>query len=365
MNANKQLALGAFFLVTIGILAFFTLFLTDFDPFGDPIQLRVAFPEANQVRKGDPVMIQGLRIGRVDSLEYVEGAGPDEQIHAILNLDREIELLEDATVVIEESTMLGGRQIEIHPGTPGGPAMVLGEDDWVRGYVQLNPFDQLGAIGMMLDENSVAFKAIVDDFEAIIGNTREGKGTIGRLLMNEEMGAEFQATIENLRLISDNIQAGRGMLGALINDESMTTQLRTTVANVESVSDALANGQGLAGRLINDNTLAEKVTEGLESFASVGQRIERGEGVLGLLLTDPDASKKVAQVLDDVAAAGSDIRQITSVLAAGEGSIGKLMMDTEMYDQLSGAIGLLTRSLEDYREAAPISTFTSVLFTGF
>lgn len=365
MNSTRQFLLGVFFLVTIGILAFFTLFLTDFDPFGDPIELRVAFPEANELRSGDPVMVQGLRIGRVKELTFVEHGAPGERIHALLNLDRDIELLDDATIKITESTMLGGRQIDIYPGTSGGPQMAYGPNDWIQGVVAVNPFDQLGGIGKMVSENSIAFKSIVDDIEAIMTNTRSGKGTIGRLLMDEAMGAEFAAAVANLRTLSDQIAAGTGALGMLISDEGVAASLRASVANVETVSAALAGNQGLAGRLINDTTLAEKVTEGLESFASVGRRIDRGEGALGLLLSDPEVSRKVSAMIDDLSAAGASVRDISEVLAKGEGTLGRLMMDDELYDQLSGAIGLITRSLEDYREAAPISTFTSVLFSGF
>lgn len=364
-NGRQQFILGLFFLITIGILAWYTLFLADFQLFGDRPELRVAFPEANQLREGDPVMVQGLRIGRVKSIEFDEDAGPEERIQAVLSLEEELELLEGARIQISESTMLGGRQIDIDPGPPGGRPLAVADGNFIRGQVKLNPFDQLGALGEMLDENSVAFKAIVDDLEAIMENTRAGRGTIGRLLMDDEMGANFESAVANLRSISDDITQAKGALGALIADEAMGESLRTSVANVERVSTGLAEGKGLLGRLINDEDVAEKVTEGLESFAAVGQRLERGEGALGMLLSDPEVSRKVAAMIDDLGAAGADVRKITTVLAAGEGTLGKLLMDPGMYEQLSAAIGLVTRSLEDYREAAPIATFTSVLFAGF
>jgi len=50
---------------------------------------------------------------------------------------------------------------------------------------------------------------------------------------------------------------------------------------------------------------------------------------------------------------------------AGQGTLGKLFADEKLYDQLSLAVALLTRSLEDYREAAPITAFTSVLFAAW
>ena len=40
-------------------------------------------------------------------------------------------------------------------------------------------------------------------------------------------------------------------------------------------------------------------------------------------------------------------------------------MDEELYDQLRLAVGLITRSLEEFRESAPISSMTGVIFGAF
>ena len=49
----------------------------------------------------------------------------------------------------------------------------------------------------------------------------------------------------------------------------------------------------------------------------------------------------------------------------GEGSLGKLLTDDGFYDEAKRAMALVTKSLEEYREAAPISTMTSVIFGAF
>ena len=66
----------------------------------------------------------------------------------------------------------------------------------------------------------------------------------------------------------------------------------------------------------------------------------------------------VAPVADDLSVVAAQVR-------AGEGSLGKLVMDTELYQEALESVQLITRTLEDYREAAPISTFTNVLFGAF
>ena len=69
------------------------------------------------------------------------------------------------------------------------------------------------------------------------------------------------------------------------------------------------------------------------------------------------------------ALAGAPLALSLATVAAqvrdGEGSLGKLVMDDELYAQALSSVQLITRSLEDFREAAPITTFTSVLFGAF
>ena len=47
------------------------------------------------------------------------------------------------------------------------------------------------------------------------------------------------------------------------------------------------------------------------------------------------------------------------------GSIGKLVMADDLYISIQRAIATVTGALEEYREAAPITAFTSVLFSVF
>ena len=113
MSSQRQFLLGIFFLTALGLLGFYTLFLTDFQFFGEPVTMQVGFKDAHGLREGDPVMIKGLRQGRVKSLRYEPTAPDEHKILAVLHLNYEIVLTDQARIVIKESTLLGGRQVNI------------------------------------------------------------------------------------------------------------------------------------------------------------------------------------------------------------------------------------------------------------
>jgi len=59
------------------------------------------------------------------------------------------------------------------------------------------------------------------------------------------------------------------------------------------------------------------------------------------------------------------LADVVGTVRDGRGTVGKLIMEEQLYYEIVKAVGLLTRSLEEFREAAPIGTFTNVIFGAF
>ncbi len=88
------------------------------------------------------------------------------------------------------------------------------------------------------------------------------------------------------------------------------------------------------------------------------QSLNGGEGTLGRLIEDPT-------LYDNVLEISEDLRGFAAALRAGEGTISKLVYDDELYIELKRTIDIMRGSLEEAREAAPISTFLNTVFIGF
>ena len=365
MDNKRQFLLGIFFIVALSILGFYTLFLTDIHLFSSPINETVYFSEAYGLREGDPVWAAGVRIGRVKELSVDLAQAPERRARVVLSLDQQLELLEGASVTIRESTLLGGRHVEIDPGTFGAPPLVREADGSLAGRVQRNPIQSLAEIGNLFIENRETVNSILTNLDGVITGLQEGEGTIGKLLKDPTMADDLGASIASIRSTTEEIQAGTGLLGALVYDTDMTETVRTTLDSLQTIATDLREGQGLAGRLIYDDALADEVQRAVTAFADIGTGIQSGEGVAGRLLADEELGVKFESIITNFVESSGDLQAIAARVRAGEGTLGKLLMDEELYDEARGAVGLLTRSLEDYREAAPITAFTSVLFSAF
>ena len=62
MVNQRQLLLGAFFVIVLSLLGVYTLFLTDFSLFKERHTLVVHFPQASGLRQGDSVLVAGIPV---------------------------------------------------------------------------------------------------------------------------------------------------------------------------------------------------------------------------------------------------------------------------------------------------------------
>lgn len=372
MNSQRQLLLGVFFIVALSILAFYTLFLTDIHLFSKPILMTVYFEDANNLREGDPVQLLGARIGRVKEVTANVAAEKKKRIRTVLTLDKEVELLEDAQIMIRETSLLGGRHVFIDPGTFGGPILQALDDGAFYGTIFKNPISMLGDIGTLFNENRESITQAFVNIRKITDDISQGKGLIGRLVTDETMGTDAKQVFSDARAVaadvreaSAQLKSGKGLLGALFYDEALKQQFSDTVASLKQIGDDLKSQQGVLGTLIYDSALRDRVSKGIDSFVTFGEKLNTGEGALGLLLSDKATKERVEGLITDLNATMADVRTIVADAKAGKGTLGKLLTDDKLIVELEKAVGVLTRSLEDYREAAPITSFTSVLFAAF
>jgi phospholipid/cholesterol/gamma-HCH transport system substrate-binding protein len=372
MNHQRQLLLGIFFIVALSILAFYTLFLTDVHVFSKPILMTVYFEDANNLREGDKVLLLGAPIGRVKEVMPNIAAEKDRRIRTVLSLDSEVELLEGASITIRETSLLGGRHVFIDPGRFGGTPVPPLDDGSYFGQIYKNPINALGDLGRIFADNADTISATLENVRQVSENLATGKGLLGRIISDEELGADGRQIVADTRSFMENaskaasaLEEGTGLAGALIYDEGIRQQFSETIENLRTIGGDLRNPDGVLGMLIYDKEVRDRVAAGIDSFVSFGEKLDNGEGTLGMLTTDVETREQVRSLIANLGQTSEDLKTILADVREGKGTVGKLMNDDSLFEDLRGAVAVLTRSLEDYREAAPITSFTSVLFAAF
>ncbi len=394
MTGRKHFALGVFVVTVVALLGYYTVFLRDFSLFRDRQHLIVHFENARGLRVGDAVLVAGVRWGRIERIEYRPQAAPANRVEIELRLDQPVDLHAGAAIRIEDATVLGGRQVMIDPGEPSGP--LLDVSGPLPGSVAGSPLD---ALGEFVRDNQDNVGQMLEDLRELVAGARAGRGVVGGLLVDEKLRDDLAATLEgasasarNIARISDGLVAGTGTLGKLLVEETLYAQLREIGDSLSALAGearevlAAARGtEGLVGRVLNDRELADDASTAVKRVREILDGIRNGEGTLGALVREDGIARRAEEVLTrlssgegtlgrllsddavyvDLKNISSDLAAVLSQVRSGQGTLGRLFMEDDLYGEIAKAIGLLTRSLEEYREAAPISTMTSVLFGAF
>ncbi len=76
------------------------------------LSLRACFDDAGGLERGDPVMVGGVVVGKVVSIELDR----DYRACAALDIDGRIELADDTSAAIHTRSVLGDRYVALEPG---------------------------------------------------------------------------------------------------------------------------------------------------------------------------------------------------------------------------------------------------------
>lgn len=137
-------------------------------------------------------------------------------------------------------------------------------------------------------------------------------------------------------------------------------RIRNITEQIEQVVTRVNAGEGLIGKLLSDDdTVYNDLQASMQAIRELVERVHRGESVVGRLLAED------AALYDDLEATMASARVIASRLEQGEGTLGKLLTDDSLYEEIEAIVSEVRAAVDDFRETAPITTFTSIFFGAF
>lgn len=113
---DRALWVGVFVIQGVAAILTALFTLTDASLFRGRYLAWTFVPDAGGIRRGDPVQMRGVNIGRVASFR-IEPAGVEVE----LEIDRRCPVPSDSRVELRSSGLLGGMVADIVPGTSEVP----------------------------------------------------------------------------------------------------------------------------------------------------------------------------------------------------------------------------------------------------
>ena len=280
---SREAKLG--FFVLLGLVSFVVVlfWMTDPATFRGRSLLVTTVTDAGGVRAGDPIQMQGVNIGRVNSFEMVDG-----QVHIRLEIERGWAIPRGSRTTMGETGLFGGRTLLIEPGNSSEPYQ---DGDTIPGEGALSS----GLLGSV-DELSGQASSVLSAIDSLLNP--ETVGTI------QGSATELQNLLTELSLFT---QEQRNTLGDL--SESL-------VRSAEGLEEAAAAGPDVASAVARaDSAIAaiakmgENLDSATESLRSVLARIDSGQGTLGRLSTDEALYESLNSAAETLAVLLKDLQE--------------------------------------------------------
>lgn len=287
--------------------------------------------------KGSPVRLNGILAGKVTRVELSGETAPRRIIRVHMEVEKELlqQVPIDSRAAISAENVLGAKFINIKKGRstsmvqPGGEIQSLDTAE----------FEEVVQQGYSL---LASLQGILTRVDKIVGLIESGQGSIGKLLVDEELYRRILAIVNDAQKLTAAMSRPQGTFGKLLFDDAVYTDLRTSMGRVDTLLVGLQEGKGTAGKLLSDQALYDELRGTVAELRRVAVDLNAGKGTAGKLLKDEAMHKQLMASLEKV-----DI--MLDKLNAGQGTIGQLLVNPQLYDTLNGATGEMQQLVKDIR----------------
>lgn len=239
-----------------------------------------------------PVTINGHAIGRVQKIELADDSNGKLQVKVLLLIEDEFEFSKNSKAQLYDTSLIGGKAIAIIPAFDGSDNAKSG--DILQGIQKASLTESLG---QTLTPLQAKLQTVMTSADSLISNINS--------VFDDKTKTNLQTAIAELGSTISSFKTLSNSLNGLVADNK--TNLDNTLTNLDSISSDLS-----------------KVSASL-------------------------SKADLAKVINDFDAAIVNLDSILSKIENGDGTIGKLMTDEELYNNLEGATKELEELLRDIK----------------
>jgi phospholipid/cholesterol/gamma-HCH transport system substrate-binding protein len=268
-----EVMVGVFSIVAILVLVFGLLWLRDVRFTRRYHVYHTTFPGTGGLLVGDPVMVSGLRKGKVRDMHLRE-----EGVSVEVAVEQDVRLRSDARALLVTRGILGERYVEVDRGKRGDP---LPPGSMIASDTQIGMAELMASTGELVE----SARAVSDDVRKIVvalsgavGDDELKGGLRDATAVAREMRATLEASrpdlvrsVHNFRVASESLSrmttSSEPDVVAVIEDlrgtvdqmDSLVTHLHAVAAKTDRVADRLLQTDTTFGKVVNDRELYDRL----------------------------------------------------------------------------------------------------------
>lgn len=285
-ETSKTIRVGIVVLVGTTFLIAALYFIGDKQNlFGSKFRVKANFYDVSGLRTGNNVRFGGIDIGTVESVDIIN----DSVITVVMMIESKSKqfIKKNAIASIGTDGLMGNKLVNIKSSK--SPSTEVNDGD----YLQVRNSIETDEILRTLTGTNDDVSAVAKNLRIMTDRINESNSlwsilldpvvsqNVKHALVNIKMTTDQTAIITgDLRKLVGDTKEGKGTIGALLTDQSLYKSLQQTIVKINVVSDSLAYISG--------------------DLKSVSERIKNGEGAIGTIIMDTTFANNLSQSMLNV-----------------------------------------------------------------
>ncbi len=268
----------------------------------DSYEVYALFDDVIGLEKRSPVQIAGIDIGRIKKVELFDG-----KAKVTIEVDGHIKIYDDASIDKVSISLLGDYKLAVEPGSAKRPVLKPGQ--------QIKNVSSLSNVDAVIAEVRDISRAMSE----LIAGTEEEPAPLERIVSDVQKTAHAARLV--LEEVSKNIGDNTSKLNHILeNIEGFTKDLQTISSGKERDIELIVRD-------------ARAISQSLRITAENLQQIIAGQDKQDI----KDSVKSLRETLGTMNRSLENVASITKKIDDGEGTVGKLVNDKEIHEQITEA----------------------------
>jgi phospholipid/cholesterol/gamma-HCH transport system substrate-binding protein len=306
MKYTREIKAGAVAIATIFAFVWGYNFLKGNDIFSKQRVFYTVFDDAGGLNTSAPIMANGYKVGLVKAI-YFEPKGRRKLIvELMLTADNfDIPIGSRARLV---SDLFGTTSINLMLGELNGHYEV---GDTLQSEIEESLTAELANVSKSLIPLKVKAENLIESLDSLVLDVRDalGKG---------ERGSSVNTALANLAVTMENLKHATGKIDVLVSDNG---DLSRILSDVKAFTSVLNKNKGEIDRLVSN----------LATFS------------------DSLAASELASTINNANRTFSELADAMEQINSGQGTVGKLLKDDSVYNNLTAATDNLDKLFIDIK----------------